>query len=89
MAAAARAVGADEFISKLEHGYNTQVGERGVQLSAGQRQLLAFARALIADPRILRLIQKWLKAGVQENGVVTDSEKGTGQGTVISPLLAS
>ena len=43
----------------------------------------------IADPRILHLIQKWLKAGVLEDGVVTDSEKGTGQGTVISPLLAN
>ncbi|HTQ68451.1 MAG TPA: ABC transporter ATP-binding protein [Solirubrobacteraceae bacterium] len=55
ISAAARAVGADEFIAELPDGYATEVGERGAQLSAGQRQLLAFARALIADPRILIL----------------------------------
>jgi ATP-binding cassette, subfamily B, bacterial len=55
IAAAARAVGAEDFILGLEDGYETQVAERGSRLSLGQRQLVAFARALLADPRILIL----------------------------------
>jgi ATP-binding cassette subfamily B protein len=53
--AAAVAVGADELIGRLPGGYDTEVGERGVLLSAGERQLVAFARAWIADPALLVL----------------------------------
>jgi ABC-type multidrug transport system fused ATPase/permease subunit len=55
MEAAAESIGAGEFIRRLPDGFDTEVGERGVALSAGQRQLIAFARALLAEPRILIL----------------------------------
>jgi ATP-binding cassette subfamily B protein len=55
VAAAAQAVGAHEFIMALEDGYETNLQERGTRLSLGQRQLVAFSRALLADPRILIL----------------------------------
>jgi hypothetical protein len=54
-----------------------------------QEWLIKFVEHRVGDRRIIRLIQKWLKAGVLEDGVVTVSDKGTGQGSVISPLLAN
>jgi len=53
--AAARAIGADAFIESLPEGYDTDLGKRGSRLSAGQRQLVAFARAFLADPVVLIL----------------------------------
>jgi ABC-type multidrug transport system fused ATPase/permease subunit len=70
--AAARAVGAWDFIEALPAGPDTEVGERGVQLSAGQRQLVAFARALVADPRILVLDEATSNVDLHTEGRIED-----------------
>ena len=57
--------------------------------SVSQSWLVRFLEHRIADSRMIRLIQKWLKAGVLEEGVVMVSDRGTGQGSVVSPLLAN
>jgi len=54
-----------------------------------QEWLIRFVEHRVGDPRIIRLIQKWLRAGILEDGAVTASDRGTGQGLVISPLLAN
>jgi RNA-directed DNA polymerase len=57
--------------------------------SVSQDWLLRFLEHRVGDKRIIRLVRKWLKAGILEDGVVTVDDRGTGQGSVISPLLAN
>lgn len=71
--AAAQAAGAADFVAKLEHGLDTEVGERGVQLSAGQRQLVAFARALVADPRMLILDEATANVDLHTEGQIEEA----------------
>lgn len=78
--AAAKAVNAHDFIMKLEKGYNTEVNERGSRLSLGQRQLVSFARALLANPRILILDEA-------TSNIDTETERLVQSG--IEKLLAS
>jgi ATP-binding cassette subfamily B protein len=83
--AAARAVGADQVIAGLPDGYDTQVGERGALLAAGERQLVAFARAWIADPALLLLDEATSNLDAVSEARVTDALQRlrTGRTTII------
>jgi ABC-type multidrug transport system fused ATPase/permease subunit len=70
---AARAVGADQVIAGLPDGYDTQVGERGALLAAGERQLVAFARAWIADPALLILDEATSNLDAASEARITDA----------------
>lgn len=77
---AAREVGAHDFISDLSDGYATEVQERGASLSVGQRQLLSFARALLADPRILILDEATSSIDTQTERVIQQALRRLLQG---------
>jgi ABC-type multidrug transport system fused ATPase/permease subunit len=77
---AARDVGAHDFIARLPEGYDTEVHERGVSLSVGQRQLLSFARALLANPRILILDEATSSIDTQTERIIQDALRRLLQG---------
>ena len=76
-------------ITKRKVNYILDADIRSFFDSVSQEWLVRFVEHRIGDKRIIRLIRKWLRAGILEDGTVTVSEKGTGQGSVASPLLAN
>jgi ABC-type multidrug transport system fused ATPase/permease subunit len=78
--AAARAIGAEPVILALPQGYDTEVGERGALLSAGERQLVAFARAWLADPALLILDEATSSLDVATETRVTEAMRRLRQG---------
>jgi RNA-directed DNA polymerase len=76
-------------ISSTKVNYILDADIAGFFDAVSQDWLVRFLNHRIGDPRLIRLIQKWLRAGILEDGVVTTSDRGTGQGSVASPLLAN
>ena len=77
---AARAAGVHDYVARMEHGYETVVGERGGSLSAGQRQLVCLARAILANPSILILDEATSNVDTNTESIIQESLRRVGQG---------
>jgi len=81
--AAARLAGAHDFICKMQHGYDTSIGERGVSLSGGQRQRIAIARALVGDPRILIFDEATSALDYESESIIQDNMRDIVKGRTV------